>query len=354
MAFRGVTFSGQNVTPKNDGGLYGCHFSDGVLWGCLETVSGDALVLQSGEFMCGGRYVQVDGATNVDLSGRTIQTGYIQVIFNIDLTQPQGSQWYTTYVESASTTFPALTKEDINASGELYQMQLAVIQVSGGDLTDINQYLVFSNLFTRTLMRVGTDTDYAGVYSDSGFYGLVNYVNSARQGGIVFPPTVDIDALIYGSGHDIFIRPYGQDDDTNRFSFYANGDFRLNGKQLGGHPIKTGTKQVNSIAAGGNVVVNKITGLDKNRTYDVHGYFGGTPTVNGSVGTTDILIEYALSGRTPTSKVIDEIQANTNVPRHRTCSCFITNAEEITLRVNSSGAYGWNNIVTLLEAACLQ
>lgn len=354
MAFKGITFAGQNVTPKNDGGLYASHFTDGILWGCMESISGDSLVIQSGEMFIGGRVVQVDGATTVDLSGHGLTTGYVRVIMNADMTQAEGSQWYTTYDTSASTTFPALTKEDINNTGNLYQVTLAIIQISGGNLTDIYQYANYSNLITRTLMRVGTETDFASIFSDSGYYGLVNYVSSIRKGGLTFPPAVGIDAILYGSGNDIYVRPMGQDNDSSRFTFYSNGDFRLNGKQLGGHPISVGTKQVNSISAGGNVVVNKITGLDKDRLYDVHGYFGGTPTVNGSVGTTNIFIDYALTGQTATSKVIDEIQANTNVPRYRTCSCFITNANEITLRVYSSGVYGWNNIVTLLEAVSVE
>ena len=99
MAFKGITFAGQNVTPKNDGGLYQAHYGDGILWGCSMNISGDDLVIQSGEFIMGGRVVQVDGATNVDLSGRSLTTGYIQVIMNADLTQGEGNQWYTTIVE---------------------------------------------------------------------------------------------------------------------------------------------------------------------------------------------------------------------------------------------------------------
>jgi hypothetical protein len=92
MAFKGVTFAGQNVTPKNDGGLYASHFRDGILWGCGETLSGDDLVIASGEFIAGGRVCFVDGATSIDLSDRTISNGYIQVVMDYDMSQPEGSQ----------------------------------------------------------------------------------------------------------------------------------------------------------------------------------------------------------------------------------------------------------------------
>ena len=144
MAFKGITFAGQNVTPKNDGALYNAHYGDGILDGCTMTISGDDLVIASGHFIAGGRVCQVDGATSVDLSGRTLTTGYIQVIMNYDLSQGEGSQWYTTFVESATTTFPDLTQDDINGTGTLYQLELAVIQISGGNLTSITSQIAYS------------------------------------------------------------------------------------------------------------------------------------------------------------------------------------------------------------------
>ena len=146
MAFKGITFAGQNVTPKNDGALYGAHYGDGILDGCTMTISGDDLVIASGHFIAGGRVCQVDGATNVDLSGRLLSTGYIQVIMNYDLSQSEGSQWYTTFVESATTTFPALTQDEINNNGDLYQKMIAIIQVSGGNLTSIYDTMGVSNV----------------------------------------------------------------------------------------------------------------------------------------------------------------------------------------------------------------
>lgn len=168
MAFKGITFAGQNVTPKNDGALYNAHYGDGILDGCSMTISGDDLVIASGHFIAGGRVCQVDGATSVDLSGRTLTTGYIQVIMNYDLSQGEGSQWYTTFVESATTTFPALTTDDINESGTLYQLELAVVQISGGNLTSI-----YSSVYGSRVVVTNKDGyGYAEVFEDNGGGGL--------------------------------------------------------------------------------------------------------------------------------------------------------------------------------------
>ena len=233
MAFKGITFAGQNVTPKNDGGLYQAHYGDGILWGCSMAISGDDLVIQSGEFIAGGRVCQVDGATNVDLSGRTLQTGYIQVIMNYDLSQGEGSQWYTTFVESATTTFPALTQGNINDTDTLYQRELAVVQVSGGNLTSITRTIPISEV--SVLHPNGTSlhmfaTDSGGYFSNTESSGHGLYLDNTGY------------ATIYASGQPIYLRPNGAFDSSGQIVL------RPNGQQEGGHSqiFQYGTKAVSA------------------------------------------------------------------------------------------------------------
>lgn len=183
MPFKGVTFSGQNVTPKNDGGLYNAHYGDGILWGCSMNISGDDLVIQSGEFIACGRVCQVDGATNVDLSGRTLQTGYIQVLMNYDISQGEGSQWYTTFVESATITFPALTQNDINNTGTLYQLELAVVQISGGNLTSITSSIPYSGIIVNNGNSIFYNDSNINVQQELQFY-----INNDFKGKIFMTP----------------------------------------------------------------------------------------------------------------------------------------------------------------------
>ena len=233
MPFKGVTFSGQNVTPKNDGGLYQAHYGDGILWGCSMNISGDDLVIQSGEFIMCGRVVQVDGATNVDLSGRTLQTGYIQVIMNADLSQGEGSQWYTTFVESATTTFPALTQGNINNTDTLYQRELAVVQVSGGNLTSITRTIPISEVIV--LHPNGTFLHMFA--TDSGGY----FTNTETDGHGMYLDNTGY-TTIYASGQPIYMRPNGA------FSTAGQLFFDATGQQFGGHKqiFQYGTKAVSA------------------------------------------------------------------------------------------------------------
>lgn len=229
MAFQGITFDGQNVTPKNDGALYVALYGDGILDGCTMTISGDDLVIASGHFIAGGRVCQVDGATSVDLSGRTLTTGYIQVIMNYDLTQDEGSQWYTSFVESATTTFPDLTQEDINETGTLYQVQLAVVQISGGSITNITSSMLLSPLSPkRTLFPCDLVVD-RGADADGYAYFYQNGIAKARVGyradnlfncgtcdsvgnslgGLIVPPNTDQYLKLFANNQDIHFLPKG-------------------------------------------------------------------------------------------------------------------------------------------------
>ena len=228
MPFKGITFAGQNVTPKNDGGLYQAHYGDGILWGCEMALSGDDLVIQSGEFIMGGRVVQVDGATSVDLSGRTLQTGYIQVIMNADLTQGEGSQWYTTFVESATTTFPALTQDAINDNGDLYQIQLAIVQVSGGNLTSIyaglnHSWVIAKNLnYNPVAMRLLDDGTFR--IGETGAGGSSLKGMSSAVGG---------QLILFTDSSSIVLHPNGIGSNVGEVYFDVVG------QQHGGHQIIT-------------------------------------------------------------------------------------------------------------------
>ena len=218
MAFKGITFAGQNVTPKNDGGFYEAHNGDGILWGCSMAISGDDLVIQSGEIIAGGRICAVDGATNVDLSGRLLSTGYARVILNYDMTQGEGSQWYTTFDESATTTFPALTQDAINDTGDLYQVTLAVVQISGGNLTSIYSESGVSPL--RVISKTGAkcETQIEDEYTNIRSYKS----DGTPAGGLVVSGSGDYTA-VWNNGGDILLRPNGNASTTGQVQLTTGG-----------------------------------------------------------------------------------------------------------------------------------
>ena len=289
MAFKGITFAGQNVTPKNDGGLYQAHYGDGILWGCSMNISGDDLVIQSGEFIAGGRVCFVDGATNVDLSGRLNNTGYIQVIMNYDMTQGEGSQWYTTFVESATTTFPTLTTDDINDNGDLYQLELAVVQISGGNLTAITSSVRPSHLITspyiwinsdssigvNPAMRVYYDGDIMGqIYSDAGTD--IRFANGQGTGkGLYLEPNY---VSLWADGQPIYIRPNGG------FSTTGQVVFDTTGQQLGGHSIAVASTAGNvNCPADATTLLQSVAGLDSAGVYLACAYCSFTPSAGTGI-----------------------------------------------------------------------
>ena len=254
MSIKGITFAGQNVTPKNDGGLYGAHFGDGILWGCGMSISGDDLVVASGELIMCGRVVQIDGATNIDLSAHGLTTGYVRVIMNADLSQPEGSQWYATYDTSASTTFTALTTDDLNDTGTLYQIALAIVQVSGGALS-IYSTISGSSLNTDGNVNINSAGGRRSVLiTESGtpvgrfrYNAVTGYteVGSTQNDGTLKAGIRGLtEAEVFADNDDIRFRPKGANDSTNEVYLDTSGQLH------GGHLFPSDvTKSSQSITA---------------------------------------------------------------------------------------------------------
>ena len=155
--FKGCTFDNQNVSSKADGGLYQSIFpKDGKLWGCSMSVTATALTVQPGELMISGRLIQVDGATQVPFTD-PITTGYGQVVLTIDLSQASTEtsfeQVEASVVYSTTEVFPDLTQGQINSqNGDMvYQAQLAVVSIAGGNVTGIVSQIGTAELTAQAL-----------------------------------------------------------------------------------------------------------------------------------------------------------------------------------------------------------
>ena len=155
--FKGCTFDNQNVSSKADGGLYQSIFpKDGKLWGCSMSVTATALTVQPGELMIGGRLIQVDGETQVPFTD-PITTGYGQIVLTIDLSQTSTEtsfeQVEASVVYSTTEVFPDLTQGQINSqNGDMvYQAQLAVVSIAGGNVTGIVSQIGTAELTAQAL-----------------------------------------------------------------------------------------------------------------------------------------------------------------------------------------------------------
>lgn len=241
MGFRGVTFGGENVNPKNDGGLYQAHHGDGILWGCGMSldIPNHKLNIMKGELIACGRVIEVDGATEVDLSA--MSQDYVRVVLNIDLSNLPP---YTSLDESASISgFGSLTQGDLNDNDTVYQIELAIVQQSGGNPASISRSIGGSALVSAG----GVQSDgNISLYSPSGVRRAVNlYENDVLVGrlrnnavtGYTEVGTVNSDGTlkaglrasnasqveVFANNGTIKLCPKGANDTTNDVEIDTNG-----------------------------------------------------------------------------------------------------------------------------------
>lgn len=287
MAFKGITFAGQNVTPKNDKTLYQAHYGDGILYGCLMALGSDSLNISAGEFIEGGAVIQVDGGTSVDLSGRVNTDGYIQVIFNVDMTQGEGMQWYPTFVESATTTFPTLTQNPTWWNGYIYQLELAVIQVSGSNLTSIYRSLGYSTLVSNNDLILNGEDKCLRIIDGNG---TLQTLIGSNDGNYSYIGTVDGGSIVSGirlyeggttgvgiasNGKDIVFRPNGHSDSTGQMYLDADGQLH------GGHPRRTNSASGRSVAANTTTLICSVQVL-KGGLYQIYLNGDFNPSASGT------------------------------------------------------------------------
>ena len=141
MAIREMTFDDQNVRAEDDGKLYNLLFKNGVYAGIFNmfaaTSAGTIVTVQTGYMNILGR--QIENNANVDvITPASVGEGYI--IVKIDLSQAAGSQVTLEYKQDV--TLPALTQEDINAAGNIYEFPIYSYTTDGANvaLTDIREY----------------------------------------------------------------------------------------------------------------------------------------------------------------------------------------------------------------------
>lgn len=170
---KGCTFENQNVTSKNDGGLYSAILRDGILWGCSMSATSTALTIQPGEMIIGGRVIYVDGATSIAAED-PISNGYGQLVLSIDLTKTATGgafeQLEIGFVYSTTETFPELTKEDINSMGTLYEAELAVVKIEGGNITGITSKIPATRADALGLGQVIPQSADLNTYTTPGIY----------------------------------------------------------------------------------------------------------------------------------------------------------------------------------------
>lgn len=138
--FSGITFANQNATPSDDGIIRRAMLGDGTLTGCALSYTGSTLTMQPGQLMVCGRQIRHPSVQNWPVVDAT--SGFARVVLTIDLTKTSTKETFEqvdTSVEyaAAESGFTSLIQQDINASGTMYQVVLAVVSLSAGGISGI-------------------------------------------------------------------------------------------------------------------------------------------------------------------------------------------------------------------------
>ncbi|NMA06581.1 MAG: hypothetical protein GX928_02545 [Ruminococcaceae bacterium] len=165
---RGATFDNQIVKAKYDGALFGYQYGDGSLLGCTISNTATTITIQEGILLVGGRIIANDGALAINLID-PITNGYFRVILQIDLnktaTQTEFEQVEILQQYKATIAeFAALTQEDINGTGKIYQMEIGIYEISSQQIVTV----------VSTFGAVETKADEAMPKAGGTFTGRVN------------------------------------------------------------------------------------------------------------------------------------------------------------------------------------
>lgn len=142
---KGIVFDNQTMTPKAFARALEMCLTDGVLQGCAVTSSGTNVTVGAGYLMVKGRIIQVTTAAT-EATSPTYANGYGRLKLSLDLSQTSSStinHQAAISVEYASSEdgFSALTQNDINGSGTLYEVALAVFKYSSSVISQLTQLL---------------------------------------------------------------------------------------------------------------------------------------------------------------------------------------------------------------------
>lgn len=135
--FRGVTFDLQTVTAKDNAQLWRAMFGnqDGVIHGCEVGFNTVGVTISKGSFLACGRQIAIDNDITVPTQHIADGSNRAAIVFRIDLTKEPSTTEFTQgelVVTGRNFPFqgePALTREDINTNGNIYEILVAWVKV---------------------------------------------------------------------------------------------------------------------------------------------------------------------------------------------------------------------------------
>lgn len=138
--FAGVTFANQHLAPEDDAIIRRAIYPDGYLTGCAFSYSGTELTMGDGYLMICGRMIRHTAPTSWEIAQQT--SGFARLLLTIDLSRTATDTAFDQVVASieyaaAIDAFPPLVQEDVNVSGQRYQVAACVVSLGAGGITGI-------------------------------------------------------------------------------------------------------------------------------------------------------------------------------------------------------------------------
>lgn len=135
----GITFSEQRVPVSAHRAIFSGAVHDGILDGCRITYSGNRITISAGHMIAHGAEIAISGTETVTVSG---VAGFARVKLRIDTTKAATASSFAQAsfaVDYASTldAFNALTQQEINLDGTVYEMQVCIAALSSSGITSI-------------------------------------------------------------------------------------------------------------------------------------------------------------------------------------------------------------------------
>lgn len=147
MSINGITFDERYQKALVHGSFNQGVLSDGILNGCALSNNTTSMTVGVGTMIIGGRLIYIEAAETTNIVSPT--GNYVRFYFKIDLTQTPDSETFAQgtieYDYAASIgAFAALTQEDINEDGNIYECEIAVYSLSGSNIDALVRSIGFA------------------------------------------------------------------------------------------------------------------------------------------------------------------------------------------------------------------
>lgn len=130
MSIRGVTFSKQIVSSNDDSHVYKVLLGGrkGRTKGCNISYENDDIFISAGYFFAANRLVEITSIETIATPVVSSGTTYCRLVFEIDLTKTNTNDSFAQgyfKILTSSTGYPAITQEDLEEGGNVYQLPFA-------------------------------------------------------------------------------------------------------------------------------------------------------------------------------------------------------------------------------------